>query len=65
MSTIDVGDFAVRDDWALACNMPDIAVDRAIEYHPCAGGMEASTVIVLVVGLLVVGHVDRLSGIHR
>ena len=64
MSTFDVGNFAVSDHWALPCDMLDIAVNGTVEYHLRAGCVQTSTIIELGVDLLVVGHVDLLSGVH-
>jgi hypothetical protein len=62
---MDIGDFAVGDDRALPRDMFDKAMDRTVEHHLCAGSVQTPTVIVVVVGLLVVGHMDWLSGVHR
>ncbi len=55
LTTIDIGDVAVSNDWPLPCNMVNIVMDRTVKYQLCAVSMKASTIVELVVGLLVVG----------
>jgi hypothetical protein len=65
MTTFDIGDLAVSDDWTLPCNMSDVAVDGTVEDHLGPGSVQTPTVIELVVGLLVVRHVELWLGVHR
>ena len=54
---LNVGDLAVSDNRPFSCYTIDITVDRAVEYHLCAGSVQTSTTIELVVHLLIIGHV--------